>query len=163
MDVADLSHERGSRTSTTRRSANTRDRRAQRPAAGATRPESGRIAAESPATERTAAAVDPAAPDTADQLQADYFLRLLVQRRRLIDQRIEDYQRAIATAEAKGDVDAVCGFRRLTRIEEHDRQMLDGMLGKLSRRFTSRRAPGEVPTVLPRTRLAVRPAAPGLG
>lgn len=87
---------------------------------------------------------------------------MLAQRRRLIDQRIEEYQRAIATAEAKDDADAVCGFRRLTRIEEHDRQTLDGMMDKLCRRFT-RRAPGEAPAV--RTRFPVRPAvsvAPGL-
>jgi hypothetical protein len=74
---------------------------------------------------------------------------MLAQRRRLIDQRIEEYQRAIATAQAKGDADAVCGFRRLTSIEEHDRQMLDGMIDKLCRRFT-RWAP-------------VRPLAPGVG
>jgi len=74
---------------------------------------------------------------------------MLAQRRRLIDQRIEEYQRAIATAQAKGDADAVCGFGRLTSIEEHDRQMLDGMIDKLCRRFT-RWAP-------------VRSLAPGVG
>lgn len=68
----------------------------------------------------------------------------------------------MATAEAKGDVDAVCGFRRLTHIEEHDQQMLDGMIDKLSRRFRSR-GPGEVPTISPRTRFAVQPVAPSLG
>ncbi len=100
-----------------------------------------------------------AAPDTADQQQADYFIRMLAARRRLIDQRIEEYQRAIATAEAKGDADAVCGFRRLTRIEEHDRRALDGMMHKLCRRFT-RRTPGEAPA--PRTRVALRPAGPAV-
>lgn len=147
MDVAGLSHERATRSITTRRSASTRDRRAHQPGAGAVRPESVRSAQGSsfgrtpsqpvPAAERTGGALDPAAPDTADQLQADYFIRMLAQRRRLIDQRIEEYQRAIATAEAKGDVDAVCGFRRLTSIEEHDRLMLDGMIDKLCRRFTA--------------------------
>lgn len=92
-----------------------------------------------------------AAPETADQLQADYFIRTLALRSRLIDQRIAEYQRAIVTAEAKGDADAACGLRRLTRMEEHDRQMLDAMMDKLRRRFT-RRAPGD-PTGSPRTRL----------
>ncbi len=76
-----------------------------------------------------------AAPDTADQLQADYFVRLLAGRRGLIDQRIEEYQRKIATAEAKGDADAVASFRRLVRVAEQDRVTLDVLIDKLRRRF----------------------------
>lgn len=162
MDVADLSHERAARSITTRNSASTRDRRPRRP--GVAQGWSfGRTPFQLvPAVQRTGGALDPAAPDTADQLQADYFIRMFAQRRRLLDQRIEEYQRAIATAEAKSDADAVCGFGRLTSIEEHDRQMLDGMIDKLCRRFT-RWASGEAPTVSPRARLAVRPVAAGLG
>src|ERR1700748_1504705 len=102
MDVAGLSHERGARSTTTRRPAGIRDRRPHRSGAGSARPEPARIAPGSPVPPvgRTVAA-----PDTADQLQSDYFIRMLAQRRRLIDQRIEEYQRAIAGAEAKGDVD----------------------------------------------------------
>jgi hypothetical protein len=143
MDVADLSHERATRSMTTPRSASTRERRAHRPGTA------GRPSQSLPAVEQTGGALDPAAPDTADQLQADYFIRMLAQRRRLIDQRIGEYQRAIANAEAKGDADAVCGFRRLTSAELQDRRMLDGMIDKLCRRFTHRSA--------------VRPAVPGLG
>lgn len=98
-----------------------------------------------------------AAPQDADHRQADYFVRLLTQRRRLIDQRIDEYHRAISAADAKGDVDAACGFRRLTRIEEHDLQALDAMIDKLCRRF-ARRASSEAPAVAPRPRIVAHPA-----
>ncbi|WP_231969371.1 MULTISPECIES: hypothetical protein [unclassified Mycobacterium] len=95
------------------------------------------------------------APDAADQRQADYFVRLLSQNRRLIEQRLDDYQKAIATAQAGGDVDAVCNLRRMARIEEQDRDNLDGMLERLRSRF-ARRAPADPPVQSPRPRSAVR-------
>jgi hypothetical protein len=66
--------------------------------------------------------------ETADHRQADYFLRLLTRNRRLIDQRIDEYQKAIALLEANGDVEGACGFRRLAYIEDQDRQTLDGLI-----------------------------------
>ncbi|WP_231980252.1 hypothetical protein [Mycobacterium sp. E2497] len=151
MDVAGLSHERGAR-----RSVGLRERRARAPHAGVARPESGRPApGPSPSADGRAAAVDPGAPDAADHRQADYFLRLLSQNRRLIEQRIDDYQKAIATAQANGDVDAVCNLRRMARIEEQDRENLDAMLEKLRHRF-ARRAPGQPPAPAPRPRSAIR-------
>jgi hypothetical protein len=95
------------------------------------------------AVEREAGAITNV-PDTADQLQADYFVRLLGGRRGLIDQRIDECQRKIATAEAKGDLDAVADCRRLVRIAEDDRRTLDALIDKLRRRFV-RRTPGAGP------------------
>lgn len=97
----------------------------------------------------------PTPPGPADQLQADYFVRLLAGQRGLIDQRIDEYQRKIATAEAKGDIDAVTGFRRLVRIAEQDQQAVEDLAEKLCRRFASQ-APAETPTGSPRGRPAVR-------
>ncbi|MFZ1176718.1 MAG: hypothetical protein WAO15_10725 [Mycobacterium sp.] len=94
-------------------------------------------------------------PDTADHRQADYFVRLLTQRRRLIDHRIDEYEKAIATSEANGDVDAACSFRRMTCAEEQDRQTLDGLIERLRRRFP-RRAPDEFSAMSPRTHFVVR-------
>jgi hypothetical protein len=79
-------------------------------------------------------------------------VRLLAGRRGLIDQRIDEYQRKIATAEAKGDADAVANFRRLVRGAEQDRGTLDGLIDKLRRRFV-RPTPAE-------PRPAVRRGAP---
>lgn len=86
---------------------------------------------------RTADALDRAAADTADQRQADYFLRLLTQNRRLLDQRIEGYAKAIAVAEARGDAESACVFRRTARVEEQERKALDGLIENLQRRFVS--------------------------
>ncbi|CQD22601.1 hypothetical protein BN000_05662 [Mycobacterium europaeum] len=99
--------------------------------------------------------MDPAVADVADRRQADYFVRLLSQNRRLIDQRIDDYQKAIATAQANGDVDAVGNLRRMARIEEQDRDSVDGMLEKLRRRF-ARSSPGQPPAPPARPRAAIR-------
>src|SRR5690349_12982754 len=119
MDLAGLSPERGARSSVTRGSAGTRDRRGRRSHASV-REETTRRTQEpsrpTPAVERAAGALAEAAPDTADQLQADYFVRLLAGRRGLIDQRIEEYQRKVVTAEAKGDADAVANLRRLNGV-----------------------------------------------
>jgi hypothetical protein len=76
-----------------------------------------------------------AAAATADRRQADYFLRLLAQSRRLSDHRIDQYQKAIAISESNGDVEGAASFRRMMCGEEQDRQTLDGMIDKLRRRF----------------------------
>jgi hypothetical protein len=96
-----------------------------------------------------------AAPDAADQRQADYFLRLLSQNRRVVDHRIDGYHKAIAVAEANGDTEGACGLRRMARIEEQDRNTLDGLIENLHRRFPARAA-GEVSSIPPKARLAVR-------
>ncbi|OBI46489.1 hypothetical protein [Mycobacterium colombiense] len=146
MDVAGLSPERGTRPSATHRSAGTRDRRGRRHHTGAPRAETARHSQEpsrpAPALERVADALAAAGPESADQQQADYFVRLLAGRRGFIDQRIEEYQRKIGTAEAKGDLDAVVNLRRLVRIGEQDRRTLDDLLDKLRRRFVRRVAQG---------------------
>jgi hypothetical protein len=106
---------------------------------------------------RPAAAVDlsGAAPEMADQRQADYFLRLLTENRRLIDYRVDGYHKVIAMAEADGDVEGACGFRRLARIDEQDRQTLDGLIKNLRRRFLLG-GPGQVSAIPRRAPLAVR-------
>jgi hypothetical protein len=143
MDVAGLSHERGARSSDTHRSASTRDRRMRRSHTAPAHAEAARQGQKPapPAVERAAGAITPDVPDTADQLQADYFVRLLGGRRGLIDQRIDECQCKIATAEAKGDLDAVANFRHLVRIAEDDRRTLDALIDKLRVRFV-RRTPG---------------------
>ncbi len=115
MDVAGLSPERRARSSAPHRTAGT-----------PTKPDA--VPITQPHT----------VPDTADQQQADYFMRLLTGRRGLIDQRLDGYRQKIAKAEAKGDADAVAGLRRLTRIAEQDRQAVDGLIDKLRRRFARR-------------------------
>lgn len=147
MDVAGLSPERGARSSATHRSAGARDRRVRRShTAAVSRPETTRAgqgaSRPAPAIERAADALASEASDSADQQQADYFVRLLAGRRGFIDQRIEEYQRKIGTAEAKGDLDTVANLRRLVRIAEQDRRTLDAMLDNLRRRFVRRVAPG---------------------
>ena len=87
-----------------------------------------------------------AAAATADRRQADYFLRLLAQSRRLSDHRIDQYQKAIAISESSGDVEGAANFRRMVCGEEQDRQTLDGMIEKLRRRFAPA-APSEVPSI----------------
>ncbi|WP_231978304.1 hypothetical protein [Mycobacterium sp. E3298] len=108
-----------------------------------------------PGNDRPAADAGPATPDAADQRQADYFVRVLSQNRRLIEQRLDDYQKAIAAAQAGGDVETVCNLRRMARIEEQDRDNLDGMLERLRSRF-ARRASGEPTALTGRPRSAVR-------
>lgn len=160
MDVAGLSHERGARSSATRRSAGTRDRRVRRSHTAGVRAESNRQGHKPapPAVEGAAGAVTTAVPDTADQLQADYFVRLLGGRRGLIDQRIDECRRKIATAEAKGDLDAVANFRHLVRAAEDDRRTLDALIEKLRRRFV-RRTPDARP---PQARAVIRGPDSGL-
>ena len=96
-----------------------------------------------------------AAHETADYRQGEYFLRLLTQTRRLSDHRIGEYHKAIAVAEAQGDAESACGFRRMARIEEQAGRTVDGMIEKLHRRFPLR-ASGEVPPLPGKARLVVR-------
>ncbi|BBZ44641.1 hypothetical protein [Mycobacterium parmense] len=93
-------------------------------------------------------------PVSADSRQADYFLHLLAQRRRLIDHRIDEYRKALAASEAQGETEAACNFRRMTRAEEQDRRTLDKMIDELRRRFP-RRNVGE-PPLAARHRFAAR-------
>ena len=98
-----------------------------------------------------------AVPETADQRQADYFLRLLTQSRRVVDHRIDGYQQAIAVSEANKDAEGACSFRRMARIEEQDRKTIDGLIENLHRRFSLRaQGEGEVPPVPRWARLVVR-------
>jgi hypothetical protein len=95
-----------------------------------------------------------AAPEIADHRQADYFLGLLTQRRRVCDDRIGKYQQAIAIAEGNGDVEGAGRFRPLLRIEQQDRQVVDGLIENLHRRFPLR-PPGEVRSYPRKAPLAV--------
>lgn len=105
----------------------------------AVRPGPGRVrqAGSAVTAGRTVGAVNRATvvADTADQRQADYFLRLLTQNRRLIGQRIEGYHKAIAVAEARGDAESAGVFRRTARAEEQERKTLDSLIENLQRRF----------------------------
>ena len=78
-------------------------------------------------------------------------MRLLGQRARYIDHRINDFQKAVAAAEA-GDAENV---RRQSRAEEKDRQTVEGLIANLQRRFAVRAA-GEVPHTHRRPRQVVR-------
>jgi hypothetical protein len=106
---------------------------------------------------RPAAHVDhaAAAQGTADHLQAEYFVRLLTQSQQLIDHRIAKYQKATATSRASGDVENVAALRRMTCIEEKDRQVLSEMIDHLERRFRLR-ASGTVPHISGSARPLVR-------
>lgn len=130
MELAGLSHERDVRLAAAPGPKSTCERSGRTP----------RAVALLPGAPMFALAVDPPAgdaalSDTADHLQADYFVRTLIQQRRLIDHRIEEYQKAIAISEADGDVDGAGVFRRMALSEESDRQTVDGLLDKLRRRF----------------------------
>jgi trans-aconitate methyltransferase len=96
-----------------------------------------------------------AAHETADHLQAEYFLRVLAQSRHHVDHRIGKYEKAIAAAEAAFDTEGASGLRRMVCAEEQDRQTLDRLIENLRRRFPVR-APGEVSQVPPGARLVAR-------
>jgi hypothetical protein len=151
MDSAGVSDERGSRSVAERAAL---DWRGRRPHPGTVRPgpaHAHQISA------RPAVDVDPATADsdTADLRQADYFLRLLSQNRRLVEHRIDGYRKAIAGAEASGNTEGAANLRRLGRVEELERETLTGLIEKLRRRFPARSAP-DVPGLPRRSRLAVR-------
>ncbi len=92
-----------------------------------------------------------AAPATADDWQAEYFMRLLTQSRQQIEQRIDYHQKAIATAEARGKTEDVRHHRQMTLIEEQDRRTVADLIDNLQQRFPGR-TPGEVPQVPRRAR-----------
>ena len=64
-----------------------------------------------------------------------YFVRMLAESCRLIDQRIDKCHRDIAFAEAAGDVDHARRYRRKMRGVEQDRQVLEALVDNLRRRF----------------------------
>lgn len=76
-----------------------------------------------------------AAPATADDRQADYFMRLLTQSRQAIEQRIDAHQKAIAAAEACGNLHDVRRHRQLTLTAEQDRRTVADLIDNLRRRF----------------------------
>ncbi|WP_156688136.1 hypothetical protein [Mycobacterium sp. Marseille-P9652] len=132
MEFAGLSHGHGARPGVTRGPRNPREQRVHRPGPAGV-PRHAGVGSPAPS---------PGGELPADHQQADYFLRLLIQNRRLIDHRIDEYRKAVAVAEAKGDADGVRTFNRMTFAEQQDRQALDGMIDSLRRRFP-RRAPGD--------------------
>jgi hypothetical protein len=116
---------------------------------GATRPSSGRPPARqgkslsAVTTGRPGDTVDyPGTAVTADLRQAEYFIRVLTECQRQSEQRIENYRRAIARAEAHGDTENAQSFRRLMRAEDMDRQDVEDMLEGMVRRFPLLRSGG---------------------
>jgi hypothetical protein len=154
MDSAGLSDERGSR-SVAERAA--REWHGRRPHPGTVRPgpphahQAGAMPANRPSGDVDRAI---AVAEAADLRQADYFLRLLSQNRRLVEHRIEGYHKAIVGAEASGNTEGASGLRRLARVEEQERDTLTSLIEKLRRRFPTRNA-AEVPAMPRRPRLVV--------
>lgn len=146
MEFAGVPDERHARSAAARRPNTPRDLR--RPSTGTGRPEPVRP---NNVTPKSAGFGDADVSATADHRQADYFLRLLAQRRRLVDHRIGEYQKAITTSRAKGNVDAACSYGRMMRVEEQDRRTLDGMIDQLRRRFPGRGL-GDIPSIAARPR-----------
>jgi hypothetical protein len=131
MDVAGLSDDPATRSVAGHSSSSARDRRARRPHSSGVRP--------GPPTGPAAdVELSAAAAETADQLQADYFLRMLVQNRRHTEHRIGEYHKAIAAAEAAGDTDGAASLRRMAHLEQQDRETLDRLIENLRRRFPPR-------------------------
>ncbi len=76
--------------------------------------------------------------EMAEQCQPVDLQQLLDQICRRIDHRIERYRRVTALFEASGDVEYAWTFRRMTRVEEQDLQIFEGLLDDLQRRFAPR-------------------------
>lgn len=72
----------------------------------------------------------------ADNRQAEYFLHLLAEGCRRIDEQIDRYQKAITVAEASGAVDHGRRLRRAMRLEQQERLTLTGLIDRLHRRFS---------------------------
>jgi hypothetical protein len=87
---------------------------------------------------KSISSLSAAAPATPDDRQAEYFLRLLTQNRLRIEQRIDDHQKAIAAAEARGKSEDVRRHRQLTLIEEQDRRTVANLIDNLQQRFRVR-------------------------
>jgi hypothetical protein len=92
----------------------------------------------------------------ADFRQADYFLGLLVESRRELDRRIDEYRRAVAIADTRGAVQRARGIRRVMRIDEHERQTVQELIACLQRRFPLSPPGDEVPSHFAERRLAAR-------
>ena len=163
MDHAGLSDERASRPAVERSAW---DRRGGRPRSGTVRQggvhvrQAGAAATSTPTVvtaNRPSAGIDAAtaAAEAADLRQADYFLRLLTQNRRVVEHRIEGYRKAIAGAEVSGNTEGASGLRRMARVEEHEREALSGLIENLHRRFPGR-STADVPAMPRRSSLAVR-------
>jgi hypothetical protein len=162
MDFAGLSDERDAHSVAPHVSGGARDRRVRPGRGAAVRPTPGHARQQGTAptllsANRPTGAIDraTAAVDTADRRQADYFLRLLMQNRRLIDQRMDGYEKAIAVAEAKGDTESADVFRRTARVEEQERNALDALIENLNRRFPVLPEP-EAPPISRGPRLVIR-------
>jgi hypothetical protein len=161
MDFAGLPDERGVRSVAAHASSGAHDLRIRRPRRRIVRSEPVYGSRGNPTPSLTinppAGDVDPAAvaPETADHRQAEYFLRLLTQSRRLSDHRIDQCHQAIATSEANGDVEGAASFRRIVRIEEQDREAIDSLIENLRRRFPLG-APSEVSPIPRRARIVAR-------
>jgi hypothetical protein len=78
--------------------------------------------------------------EMADQCPPADLQQLLDQICRRIDHRIERYRRVTALFEASGDVEYAWTFRRMTRVEEQDLQIFEGLLEDLRVRFDPRAA-----------------------
>lgn len=91
---------------------------------------------------------------TADHRQAEYFLQLLVESRLEVGNRIDEHHRAIAIAEIRRDPGQVQRLRRLVGIGEHERDVVDGLIDNLQRRFPIGHGAG-VPTISRRARSVV--------
>ncbi len=76
--------------------------------------------------------------EMAEQCPPADLQQLLDQICRRIDHRIERYRRVTALFEASGDVEYAWTFRRMTRIEEQDLQIFEGLLDDLQRRSAPR-------------------------
>jgi hypothetical protein len=161
MDPAGLSNERATRSVAALRSSSARDRRPRRPRRSMLRSEpvngsqgnsTSPLTVSLPVGDADSCSAGPA---MADHRQADYFLHLLAQSRRLSEHRIEQYHKAIAAFEANGDVEGAASFRRMVCSEEQDRETLDGLIENLRRRFASA-APIEVPSIPRKARVAAR-------
>ncbi|OMC10139.1 MULTISPECIES: hypothetical protein [unclassified Mycobacterium] len=127
MDFAGSSDERASRSAAAHRSGTALDRR--------TRPSPRGVGRSEPVDGKRDADFSAAAAAMADRRQADYFLRLLAQSRRLSEHRIDRYHQAIAVCESNRDAEGAANFRHMLRGEEQERQSLDGMIEGLRQRF----------------------------
>lgn len=141
MDPAGVSDEPATRSLAERSARDIRHRPhgANRPAAVHSRQTA--VVTTLPAASRPTGEADRAAAvaEQADQRQADYFLRLLHQNRRMVEHRIEGLRKSITGAEASHNAEGASGLRRQARMEEQECEALTAMIEKLQRRFA---APG---------------------
>jgi len=94
---------------------------------------------------------------TADQHQADYFLRMRMRiaNRRLSDLRIDKWRRQIASAEVAGDLARARRYRREMRAGEDEHRAVTRCIDNLRRRFSDSTA-DQVFRIPRRARLVVR-------